>query len=109
MVAISDCRTADDTFGVTLSSRQNVSNLIAYLSYPFQHPDSDEVACPQVSSHGGEQRENDSSQDAKAHQPLGSKAAGQVAPRDLRQDVAVEEGAQDPALCLRVPVVHTGL
>lgn len=80
-----------------------------YLSYPFQHPDSDEVARTQVGSHRGEQRKNYSSQDSKAQQPLGSVAAGQVSPGDLCQDVTVEEGAQDPALCLRVPVVHAGL
>lgn len=80
-----------------------------YLSDPLQHSDSNEVACTQVSSHGGKQCKNDSPQDSKAHQPLGSKAAGQVAPGDLCHNVTVEKRAQDPSLCLRVPVVHTGL
>ncbi len=85
------------------------NNLIHYLSYPFQHPDSDEVACPEVGSCRGEECKNYSSQDSEAHQPLGAIAASQVAPGDLCQNVAVEEGAQDPALRRRVPVVHAGL
>lgn len=86
-----------------------LNKLILYLSYSFQHPDSYEVGRTQVGSHWGEQCENYSAQDSEAKQPLGSIAACQVAPRNLCQDVAIEEGAQYPALCLRVPVVHTGL
>jgi len=82
---------------------------VTHLSDALQHPDGDEVARPQVGGHWGEQREDYSSQDAEAQQPLGPVAAGQVAAGHLRQDVAVEEGAQDPALSLRVPVVHAGL
>lgn len=74
--------------------------LILYLSYSFQHPDSYEVGCTQVSSHGGEQCENYSAQDSEAQQPLGSIAAGQVAPRNLCHNVAIKEGAQDPTLGL---------
>lgn len=83
--------------------------ILTYLSDPLQDPDSNEEACPQVSSHRGEQRKNYGPQDPKAHQPLGPEAACQISSRDLCQDVAVEEGAQDPALGLGVPVVHAGL
>lgn len=88
---------------------QSVGPASTHLSDPFQNPDGDEVAGTQVGGNGCEQREDHGSQDAEAKQPLGSDAAGKVAAGNLSQDVAVEKGAQDPALRHRVPVVRAGL
>lgn len=75
-------------------------NTDAYLPYALQYPDCDEIASSQVCSHRCKQSEDHSSQDAEAQQPLGTIFACHVATWYLSENVAVKEGAQDPALSL---------
>lgn len=85
------------------------NEICGYLPNTFQNPDSDEVTSSQISGYWSQQGEDHSAKDAKTKEPLGTIFACQVATWYLSKYISIEKRAQDPALSLRIPVIHTGL
>lgn len=90
--------------GKVRSGQQGKNGLSSHLSNALQDSDGDEVWNAGSGSHRGQQGQESRAQTPEPEQPLASHPLCQHPPRKLRHDVPVEEGTQDGALSLLVPV-----
>lgn len=89
----------------TSHSPQPPAQHYSYLSEALQRSEGKQPVRPELGSQRGEQGEDGSAQNTQTQEDTPPVVTRQVAPRDLRAQVAEEEGAQQPALSLRVPRV----